>query len=63
MCEAVEKYAKEYAKEYAAECVIGEKIISARKIIKNMKLNLEQALDVLEIQGAEREQIIKQFSE
>ena len=63
MCEAVERYAKEYAKEYAAECVIGEKIISARKIIKNMKLNLEQALDVLEIQGAEREQIIKQFSE
>lgn len=59
MCEAVERYAK----EYAAECVIGEKIIFARKIIKNMKLTLEQALDVLEIQGAEREQIINRLSE
>ncbi len=55
MCEAVERYAKEYA--------ISEKVISVRNLMKNIKLTMEQALDALEIQGAEREQVIKQLSE
>lgn len=67
MSEAVERYAKEYAeehaKEYAAECVICQKVTFVKNLIKNMKLTMEQALDVLEIQGAEREQVISRLSE
>lgn len=75
MSEAVERYAKEYAeehakeyikeyaKEYAAECVICQKVTFVKNLMKNMKLTMEQALDVLEIQGTEREQIISRLSE
>ena len=59
MGEAVERYVKEYAKEY----VIGEKVIFVKNVMKNMKLTMEQALDALEIQGAEREQVISRLSE
>ena len=57
MSEIVEEYAKEYAKEYAEK----EKIISIQNLMKNMKLTLEQALNVLEIQGDERAVITKQL--
>ena len=55
MCEAVERYAKEYA--------ISEKVVFVRNLMKNIKLTMEQALDGLEIQGTEREQIISRLSE
>ena len=57
MSEIVEEYARKYAKEYAEK----EKIISIQNLMKNMKLTLEQALNVLEIQGDEREVITKQL--
>ena len=47
MSEAVEEYAKEYVRE------------ATTNIVKNMKLTLEQTLDILKIQGEEREAIIQ----
>lgn len=61
MSEIVEEYARKYAKEYAKEYAEKEKIISIQNLMKNMKLTLEQALNVLEIQGDERAVIIKQL--
>ena len=49
--EYARKYAREYAKEYAKEYVEKEKIVSIQKLMKNMQLTLEQALNALEIQG------------
>ena len=57
MSEAVEKYAREYAEE----CVIVEKITSVKNLMNNMKLTLEQALNVLGIPDKDREQIINQL--
>ena len=59
MCEAVQKYAEEYAKEYAAK----EKSVSVKNLMHNMKLNLDEALNALGIQGDERELIIAQLQE
>lgn len=59
MCEAVQKYAEEYAKEYAAK----EKSGSVKNLMHNMKLNLDEALNALGIQGDERELIIAQLQE
>lgn len=59
MCEAVQKYAEEYAKEYAAK----EKSVSVKNLMHNMKLNLDEALNALGIQGDERELIITQLQE
>ena len=53
MCEAVEEYAKEYA--------IREKAISVKNLMANMKINLEQALNALGVQGDERILITKQL--
>ena len=61
MSEIVEEYARKYAKEYAKEYAEKEKIISIQNLMKNMKLTLEQALNVLEIQGDERAVITKQL--
>lgn len=57
MCEAVENYAKEVAKE----CVIKEKIVSVQNLIANTDFTLDKALDVLGIQGEERDYIGGQF--
>ena len=61
MCEAVEKYAKEYAKEFAKEYAVKEKMISVKNLMENMKLTVDQALNALGIQGAERKTIINQL--
>ena len=57
MCEAVENYAKEVAKEW----VIKEKIVSMQNLIANTDFTLDKALDVLGIQGEERDYIGGQF--
>lgn len=57
MSQIVEEYAKEYAKEYAVK----EKIVAVSNLMKNMKLNLNQALDALGIQGDERVSIAEQL--
>ena len=53
MSEAVEKYAREYADKCLA--------LRVKTLMKNMKLSLEQALNVLEIQGESRNYITKQL--
>lgn len=57
MSEAVEKYAKEYAKEYAkqqAERVrLNALLDSIKKLMDNMKLGVEQAMNVLEISDSD----------
>lgn len=55
MCEAVQKYAEEYAAK--------EKSVSVKNLMHNMKLNLDEALNALGIQGDERELIIAQLQE
>ena len=73
------KYAKEYAKEYGkAMKKIGEACGEARgeargeakgstnavrKLMQNMKLTAEQALDILEITGEKRTEILEQLNE
>lgn len=47
----------EIVEEYAEK----EKIVSIQNLMKNMKLTLEHALNVLEIQGDERAVITKQL--
>ena len=51
MSEAVEEYAKECAREATANVV--------KNVMENMKLTMEQTLDILKIQGEEREAIIQ----
>ena len=53
MCEAVEKYAR--------ECAIRERVCNVKNLMKNLQLTLDQALSILEIQGAERNLIIDQL--
>lgn len=53
MCEAVQKYAKERE--------LGANISAVSNLMKNMKVTLEQALNILGIQGEDRTAIKKQF--
>ena len=65
MCEAVEKYAKDYAEEYAkqkAEIVrLNSLLESIRKLMANMKLGAEQAMNVLEVNEHDREILLKKL--
>ena len=53
MCEAVEKFAKEYADN--------RDVTKVSKLMKNLQLTLNQALDALDIQGDSRTYIITQL--
>lgn len=53
MCESVKEYAKEYADE--------RDVIKVRKLMENLQLTLEQALNALDIQGTSRTYIEKQL--
>ena len=57
MCESVKEFAKEYAKEYADE----RDVTKVEKLMENLQLTLEQALNALDIHGASRAYIIKQI--
>lgn len=73
MCEAVEKYAKEYAKEHAEEYAkeyakqqaesvrLNALLDSIKKLMDNMKLGVEQAMNVLEISDSDREILMKEL--
>lgn len=58
VCESVEKYAKEYGdkreKIGEARATVNTNINAVRNLIENMKLSLDQALDVLGIKGDDR---------
>ena len=53
MCESVKEYAKEYADE--------RDVTKVEKLMENLQLTLEQALNALDIHGASRAYIIKQI--
>ena len=53
MCESVKEYAKEYADE--------RDVIKVRKLMENLQLTLEQALNALDIQGTSRTYIEKRL--
>ena len=57
MCESVKEFAREYAKEYADE----HDVKKVKKLMENLQLTLEQALNALDIHGASRDYIIKQI--
>ena len=61
MCEAVEKYAKEYAKEYAENARLNSLLESIKKLMDNMKLGVEQAMNVLEVSDSDREILLKRL--
>lgn len=61
MCEAVEKYAKDYAKEYAENARLNSLLESVRKLMANMKLGAEQAMNVLEVNEHDREILQKKL--
>lgn len=65
MCEAVEKYAKSYAEKYAeqkAESVrLNSLLDSIRKLMTNMKLGAEQAMNALEVSEGDREILQKRL--
>ena len=53
MCESVKEYAKEYADE--------RDVIKVRKLMENLQLTLEQALNALDIHGTSRTYIEKRL--
>lgn len=65
MCEAVEKYAKSYAEKYAekyAENVrLNSLLDSIKKMMTNLKIEAEQAMNVLEINERDREILQKRL--
>ncbi len=61
MCEAVEKYAREYAREYAENARLNSLLESVRKLMANMKLGAEQAMNVLEVNEHDREILQKRL--
>lgn len=61
MYEAVQKYAKEYAREREQIGIFNANISAVSNLMKNMKVTLEQALNILGIQGEDRTAIEKQL--
>ena len=53
MCESVKEFAKEYADEHD--------VTKVEKLMENLQLTLEQALNALDIHGTSRAYIIKQI--
>ena len=53
MCESVKEYAKEYADE--------RDVTKVKKLMENLQLTLEQALNALDIHGSSRAYITKQL--
>ena len=51
MCEAVQ--------EYASECVNEKQAVNVKNLMESAGFTVEQALDMLKIQGEEREAIIQ----
>lgn len=61
MSESVKEFAKEYAKEYVKKYKDERDVISVKKLMENLQLTLDQALNALDIQGTSRTYIIKQI--
>ena len=65
MCEAVENYAKSYAEKYAEQKAENARLNglldSIKKLMANMKLGAEQAMNVLEVNDQDREILMKEL--
>ena len=61
MCESFEKLANKYAEHYADKREEQIIIKNIKLVMKNMKCSLDEALNVLEIQGKERAIIARQL--
>lgn len=61
MSEAVERYAEKYAEKYAETIRINSLLDSIKKIMKNMKMGAEQAMNVLEVNDHDREILLKRL--
>lgn len=61
MCESVEKYAKEYAEKYAENARINSLLDSIRKLMTNMKIEAEQAMNILEVNDSDRAILLKRL--
>ena len=63
VCEAVEKYGDKREKIGEARGEAKGSTNAVRKLMQNMKLTAEQALDILEITGEKRTEILEQLNE
>ncbi len=61
MCEAVERYAEKYAEQKAENVRLNSLLDSIRKIMINMKMGAEQAMNVLEVNDHDREILQKRL--
>lgn len=61
MCEAVQNYAEKYAEQKAENARLNSLLDSIRKIMANMKLGAEQAMNVLEVNDQDREILQKRL--
>lgn len=57
MCEAVERYAKSYAEDVRLDNLLD----SVKKIMRNLKVGAEQAMNVLEVNDSDRAIILKRL--
>ena len=63
VCEAVEKYGDKREKIGEARGEAKGSTNAVKKLMQNMKLTAEQALDILEITGEKRTEILEQLNE
>ncbi len=61
MGEAVEKYAEKYAEQYAENVRLNSLLDSIKKMMTNLKIEAEQAMNVLEINDSDREILQKRL--
>lgn len=61
MCEAVEKYAEKYAEQKAENVRLNVLSDAIKNLMDNMKLGVEQAMNVLGIDEHDREILIKRL--
>ena len=61
MCDAVKEYAEKYGRSLAKDSEEQTKVNLVNSLMKNMKLNVNQALNALNIEGDERAVIIKEL--
>ncbi|MBD5491149.1 MAG: hypothetical protein HDR16_03240 [Lachnospiraceae bacterium] len=61
MCEAVQNYAEKYAEQKAEIARLNGLLDSIKKLMENMKLGAEQAMNVLEVNDQDREILMKEL--
>ncbi len=62
MGDIVEEFAKEYAQEYGEIVRVEERSNMIKHLMQSLKCSLDDALNMLNIQGNDRETIIKRIN-